>query len=179
MNNIKIEIGNRIREIRKKGGLSIRQLAEELGISYLTMQKIETDKTSPSVTLLCQIADCLNYPIASFLEKKELPVIHIKKDDQHVLGTKNLELRLIASKGLISENMSAFVGKARKGRFISRHRNEGFEFAYIIKGKCMFKHGRERYKLNEGDLLFFDAREWHSVTALEPLEFLGLHFLSK
>jgi len=98
------------------------------------MQKIETDKTSPSITLLCQITDCLNYPIASFLEKKEAPVIHVKKDDQHVLGTKSLKLRLIASKGLISENMSVFVGKAGKGRFISGHRNKGFEFAYINEG---------------------------------------------
>jgi DNA-binding XRE family transcriptional regulator len=60
---LELYIGIRIRELRKRVGLSITDLAKKVGISYQTMQKIETDKASPSVMLLAHIAQVLSYPI--------------------------------------------------------------------------------------------------------------------
>jgi transcriptional regulator with XRE-family HTH domain len=176
---IVMDIGTRIREVRKKVSLSIRQLSEKVGVSYLTMQRIETDKISPSVMLLAQIADVLHYPIASFLEEKEKSFVLIRREQQNVMETKMLRLRLLASKGVIGDNIAVTLGKTHKGRFISRHKNEGFEFAYVVKGGCVFRYGKERYELQEGDVIYFDASEWHSVTAIEPHEFFGIQFFSK
>jgi transcriptional regulator with XRE-family HTH domain len=53
--DIIIEIWVKIREISTRLGLSIRELAERVGISYLTMQRIETDRISPSVLVLANI----------------------------------------------------------------------------------------------------------------------------
>ena len=33
-------------------------------------------------------------------------------------------------------------------------------------------------ELSEGDLIWWDADEWHEVTALEPHEWLGMQFYS-
>jgi transcriptional regulator with XRE-family HTH domain len=176
--DVQVNIGKRIREIRNKLGFSIRDLAERVGISYLTMQRIETDKLSPSVVLLAQISACLNYPMTDFLLEKERSVIHIKAGQQNVITTKAMVLKLIAPKGIVNENISIVHGKAKKGRVVGRHMHPGFELAYIIKGKALHKQGAKTRELEEGDLIFFNASEWHEVIALEPHEWFGMQFYS-
>ena len=177
-NDIHLDIGTRIREIRTDLGLAIRDLADKVGISYLTMQRIETDKISPSVVLLAQIAACLNYPITDFLTEERKSIIHVKAEHQNVVDTKKIILKLVAPRGIVDENISIVHGKAAKGKFVSRHRHPGFELAYVIKGKALHKRGADVHELNEGDLIFWDADEWHEVIALEPHEWLGMQFYS-
>ncbi len=133
-NDIQLYIGTRIREIRNDLGLSIRDLAERVGISYLTVQRIETDKISPSVVLLAHIAACLHYPITDFLTEERKSVVYVKAQDQNVVDTKKIILKLVAPRGIVDGNISIVHGKAGKGKFVSRHRHAGFELAYVIKG---------------------------------------------
>jgi quercetin dioxygenase-like cupin family protein len=171
-------VGRKIREIRTKLGLSIREFAERVGVAYLTMQRIETDKISPSVVLLAQISACLNYPLSGFLSKKKQAVIHIKAANQNVIKTKSMLLKLVGPRGILNENISIVYGKAEKGKLVDRHKHPGFELAYILKGKALHKHATGTQELNEGDLIFFDANQWHEVIALEPHEWLGMQFYS-
>ncbi len=170
-----IEVGTKIREIRKETGLSMEELAKKVGVSSLTIHRIEVGKVSPSVALLSEIAYQLNYPLSSFLAV-EKPVIVIKGKEQKVIESRNLKLKVLAHKGVLDENVSITVGKAEKGEFISKHKNEGFEITYIIKGNNVFKYGRKKYELKAGDLIYHDGKDWHSVTALEPSEFLNIYF---
>jgi quercetin dioxygenase-like cupin family protein len=103
-------------------------------------------------------------------------LIYVKKGEQSVVATKLMNLRLLAARGVIGKNIAVTLGKAEKGRYIARHKNKGFEFAFITKGRCIFRYGKKQLELQEGDVVYFDASEWHSVTALEPQEFLGMQF---
>jgi transcriptional regulator with XRE-family HTH domain len=171
-----IEIGKKIREIRTRLGLSIRELAEKVGVSYLTMQRIETDKISPSIALLANIASRLSYPLSSFLSKERPTVVLIKAEDQNVIATKSLTLKLVASKGTTNDNISIVHGVAEKGRLAGRHKHPGFELAYVLKGRALHKQGGNVYEVTDGDLIFFDASQWHEVIALEHHEWLGVQF---
>ena len=75
-------IGTKIRTQRKKNGLTLKELAERVAISAITLQRIETGKTSPSVVLLSEIAQALNKPVSSFIEENYKPLIHIKRENQ-------------------------------------------------------------------------------------------------
>ena len=174
----RIDVGKRVREIRKNAGLSMKQLAEKVGVSFLTIQRIETGKVSPSVALLSEIAYHLNYPLASLVAEGR-PVIHIKGTQQPVIESRNFKMRILAHKGALDDSISVALGKAEKGEFISKHKNEGQELTYMIKGKNIFRYGKEKYELNEGDLLYHDGKEPHSVTALEQCEFLNILFKEK
>lgn len=157
----------------------MKQLAAKVGVSYLTIYRIETGKVSPSVALLTDIAYHLNYPILSFFDHKENEVIHIKADKQPIIASEKLQLKILAPQGLIDENIAISFGKAEKGEFISKHKNRGFELAYVTKGKSIVKHGNTEYELNEGDLLYFQGETPHTVVALEPHEFIIIHFINK
>jgi transcriptional regulator with XRE-family HTH domain len=169
-------IGHKIRDVRKALGFSIKQLAEKVGLSYLTLQKIETDKISPSVIILARIAECLDSPISVFLEKRERSIVLIKHDEQGTIDTRDRSMKLIAPKGALHGNATIWFGKTGKGGTINPHRNEGFEFAYVIKGRIVLKYGNTSYEMDEGDVVYYDATELHCHTALESHEYLGIHF---
>jgi transcriptional regulator with XRE-family HTH domain len=175
MNPNRISVGKRVREIRKTVGMSMKELAEKTGVSFLTIQRVETEKVSPSVALLSDIAYHLNYPLASLVAENK-PVVHIKGSEQPVIESRNFMLKVLAHKGVLERNISVSLGKAERGEFISRHKNEGQELTYIIKGRYIFRYGKQKLELNEGDLLYHDGKEPHSVTALESCEFLNILF---
>jgi transcriptional regulator with XRE-family HTH domain len=169
-------IGNKIRSVRKALNLTIKQLAEKANLSYLTLQKIETDKVSPSVVTLARIADCLDSPISLFLERKKKSIVVIKRDEQSTIETIDRSLKLLLPKGVTIEGGTIWLGKTRKGVTINPHRNKGFEFAYVIKGHILFKYGNENYELGRGDAIYYDATELHCHHAIEAHEYLGIHF---
>ena len=169
-----MDVGNRIRELRKRSGLSMKQLAEKVGVSYLTIYRIETGKVSPSVTLLNDIASHLNYPIFSFFDQKENEIVHIKADKQPVIASEKLQLKLLAPRGFVNENIAISFGRAEKGEFVSRHTNRGAELAYVTKGKSIVKYGDKEYKLNEGDLIYYQGETPHTVVVLELHEFIHI-----
>jgi transcriptional regulator with XRE-family HTH domain len=48
-----------LRQWREKRGLTVRQLGQESGVSYVTIVKIENGRMSPTVALLEKLADAL------------------------------------------------------------------------------------------------------------------------
>jgi quercetin dioxygenase-like cupin family protein len=176
--DIIIDIGMKIREIRTRLGLSIRELAERVGISYLTMQRIETDRISPSVVVLAKISACLSFPLHGFLSETKRAVVHVKTENQNVVKTRTMLLKLVGPKGVVNDNISIVHGKAEKGKLVGRHKHPGFELAYVLKGRALHKQGGNVYEMSDGDLIFFDAGQSHEVIALELHEWLGVQFYS-
>lgn len=61
----------RLRETRKRAGLTQKMLAERLGVSRQTISKWEYGLAVPDADQLIQLADTLNVDIMYFLEKSE------------------------------------------------------------------------------------------------------------
>jgi transcriptional regulator with XRE-family HTH domain len=66
MSDKKMLLGARIKELRKRAGLSQYQLAEKVGIESKSLSRIEVGKRAPSFETLEHIADSLQ------VEMKEL-----------------------------------------------------------------------------------------------------------
>jgi transcriptional regulator with XRE-family HTH domain len=172
----KVKLGNNIRHARKKMGLSIKQLANMAGVSYATIHRVETDKVSPSVALLSEIAHHLGQPIDSFLVKMEGKFKIMKAGKATEVKSGKQKLQLLAPRGFIDKDISVSLTQSQIGEFVSTHRHNGFELTYIIKGKSIISYGSEKYEAFEGDLIYFDAGVPHSVTALDPIQALSIYF---
>jgi transcriptional regulator with XRE-family HTH domain len=108
------ELGLRIRNERKSRGLTLGEMAEKIGISPMTLQRIETGKRSQSVIMLAEIAHLLMKPIDYFIKEKSPKLIFIRKDRQTVIESPKLKLTVIAPKGLIDETIYINLGEAVK-----------------------------------------------------------------
>lgn len=62
-NNNRLRIGQRIADLRNKAGLTLRQLAENAGVSYQNICKIENGKYNVSIDLLSKLCDALGAEI--------------------------------------------------------------------------------------------------------------------
>ena len=75
-----MNIGSKIRTERKELGLSLEALSNKIGISKMTLQRVETGATSPSIILLADIAFHLKRPVESFIREGDARVVHLRRD---------------------------------------------------------------------------------------------------
>ena len=57
----------RLREWRERRGLSVRQLADEAGVGFSTVHRIEVGRMSPTIALLEKLAKALRIDVRDFL----------------------------------------------------------------------------------------------------------------
>ncbi len=182
-------LGNRLRELRRQQGLSLRALAEKSGLSANTLSLIENGKTSPSVATLQQIALALNIPITAFFETKAVkdPVLHTQKSTRANFTTpqgvieevgKNLADQFTpgqnvaiqpamgeeVGRGIGNEGLQPFIvtlhPQASSGTQPLTH--EGSEFVYCLSGKVIYNVIGEEYVLEAGDTLLFSSKLPHA-----------------
>lgn len=67
-----MEIGKRLRELRKGLNLTQKEFAKKLAIDYTYVGKIERSEQNPSLKILQRISDRLNIDIEYFFSKKPL-----------------------------------------------------------------------------------------------------------
>ena len=78
MKNMK-SIGEKIRELRLKKGLTAQELADRIGVSQPTLTRYENEQTSIDVNTLKKIAEALQVPISAFFEDSEVQPINLPK----------------------------------------------------------------------------------------------------
>lgn len=87
------EFALRIRERRKREGLSLKQLGEKIGVAHNTLQRIETSpKATPIVTTFEKIMDWLDSPIAVVGDQFGITQHDVRIDDlanTHIGGSIN------------------------------------------------------------------------------------------
>lgn len=164
-------LGNRLRELRRQQGLSLRALAEKSGLSANTLSLIENGKTSPSVATLQQIALALNIPITAFFENKTPrdPVIYTQQDKRVSSSFIHGSLEEMGS-GVGNEGLQPFIvslnPRADSGSQPLSH--EGTEFIYCLNGHVIYTINGQEYILEPGSSLLFSSKIPHAWR--NPLE---------
>ena len=158
-------LGNRLRELRRQQGLSLRSLAEKSGLSANTLSLIENGKTSPSVATLQQIALALNVPITAFFETdtKTEPVIYTRNAGRPGSPFAHGTLEEMGS-GLGNDGFQPFIVNfnphASSGPQPLTH--DGSEFIYCLSGKVLYTVVGNQYVLEPGDSLMFASHMPHT-----------------
>ena len=164
-------LGNRLRDLRRDQGLSLRALAEKSGLSANTLSLIENGKTSPSVATLQQIALALNIPITAFFEAQSSrdPVIHTRRGHRTSSAFRHGRLEELGS-GVGNEGLQPFIvtfdPRADSGPQPLSH--DGSEFVMCMSGRVIYNVAGEDYTLEPGDSLLFSSRIPH--TWFNPLD---------
>ena len=68
MKSAKVQLGERIKEVRKAKGFTQEQLAELVDIEQKHVSRIELGKNAPTIDRLEKIAAALNVPMGSFFD---------------------------------------------------------------------------------------------------------------
>ena len=168
-----IDIGPRLRELRKREGLSQRALAKRSGISNATISLIESRKLNPSVAVLKRILDGIPMDLSAFFAtevSKPESVVH-RADDLIEIGRGKISYRQVGQE-LAGRNIQIlherYAPGADTGKVALRH--DGEEGGVVIRGRLELTVDGERYALGPGDAYYFDSWRPHHFRNVGPDE---------
>lgn len=157
------DIGSRLRALRKRRGLSLRTLAALCSLSVNTISLVERGKTSPTVATLHRLATALGVSMAFFFEEEEQrSVAFVKADRRTRTRSDNVIMENLGS-GLRAQTMAPLLVILPPG---AGSGNEpivhlGHEFVFCLEGQIEYEIRDDRYLLDMGDSLIFEARLPH------------------
>ena len=81
MENVNVTLAENILKHRKKKGISQRELAKHLGVTYQAISKWETAKSAPDISILPALADAFGCNIDELFSRE----IKIENDSEYIL----------------------------------------------------------------------------------------------
>lgn len=177
-------IGEKLKKSRNEKGMSLRELATKVELSASFLSQIEQGKASPSIENLKKIANTLDVRVSYLIEDEEDEIKNIhytKKADIKYLESKgsNTKMALLMPKNK-EKNMEPIVYEiginGESGRDFYSHGGE--EFIYILDGELDVYIADKKYKLKEGDSLYFKSQMKHRFKNTSKKEVRALWVVS-
>jgi transcriptional regulator with XRE-family HTH domain len=157
---IALNIGAKIRMIRKRKQITIAQMCEATGLSKGFVSNVENNHTSPSINTLQTIANFLEIPLPYLLLEKEEHMRIVKKNERAHSTHHSLKVEHIASFDGLRMMMVEFLPGESMGE---ANAHEGKETHLVLKGKVLAEQGEDSFILEEGDSFSWNACVPHFV----------------
>jgi len=167
-----------IRILRRRLSLTLQALAGRAGLTYPTVESIETNKTLPSLRTLDALAGALQISTSDLLGLAERRLVQRRKagreDSDHLMkGGRGLENCRVAryDKGKLIRVT------AEKGDYVhvmGLH-EDIHEFCYVLSGSVELRIEDKTYRLEPDDTILFDGLLDHSYTQIETGEYVTVH----
>jgi len=157
-----LNVGKRMKALRIRSGLTLRQLARESGVGFTTIQKIEAGIISPTVSTLMKIAQGLKVKTTSLLEEEaEARTIHfVGKDERMKVDghQQNIDIQYVAHNLIDPEMIGLYlsVGPDEESG-IEPLMHGGEEIVIGVQGTMTFTVGDKDYDVTAGDCLHFKS----------------------
>jgi transcriptional regulator with XRE-family HTH domain len=166
-----VELGQRLRFIRERTGLSQRALATKTGVPNSTISLIESGKMNPSVGALRRVLDGIPISMSDFFAFEPEPekASFYVREELTEIGKGKLSLRQVGTnlfgRALMILHETYDIG-ADTGRVLYGH--EGEEGGIVLSGQVEITVGALRKILGPGDAYYFDSRLPHRFRQVGP-----------
>lgn len=159
-------VGERLKDLRGRRKLSVRELAARSGIAHSTISLIERDRISPSVDTLAAIVDALGTTLTAFFSADNVshaPSAFYSAEDLIEIGaTDQLSYKMVGM-NFRERHMLLMVETYQPGASsaagLSHKAQEG---GVVLQGAVRVTVGEEARVLTEGEAYYFDSRLPHS-----------------
>ncbi len=171
-----IDLGQRVKELRLKKGLSQTELAQLVGVTPSTISQVESNMIYPSLPGLLKMAEILSVEVSSFFQEKSGNKSRIVFTPQEAVAVKFPEL----PEGSISGKLLTPVDIETKAepylieippfQTLSSHFfvHKGEEMGYLLSGELRVKLAKEIYTLHSGEVIFLTSEmpwEWKNISS--------------
>ncbi|MFT4230111.1 MAG: helix-turn-helix domain-containing protein [Microbacterium sp.] len=175
-------IGARLRRMRKESGLSLRAVAEAVGISSSALSQIENGVMQPSVNRLIEIVSVLGVPVAAIFDDHDvlhpidlgqetasqpLPGVMValaSAASERTLGQGVVYRRLTPTRipgvDLYETVYPPLTSSSVDGAMLV---HDGYEAGRVVSGTLSFEFSEGVVELGVGDCLSFWASRPHRV----------------
>ena len=169
-----LDLGLRVRELRKAKNWTLEQAAKQAGLARSTLSKIENGQMSPTYDALKKVAVGLEISVPQLFTPPSGDQVNgrlsvTKSDETTVQMTTTYEHELLAD-GLTRKKMLPYRSRIRArdmSEFDGWIRHDGEEFLYVLTGVVrLYTEFYEPLELRRGDSAYYDATMGHNVISI-------------
>src|SRR6056300_1509605 len=169
-----LDLGSRVRDLRKARNWTLEQAAQQAGLARSTLSKIENGQMSPTYDALKKLAVGLDISVPQLFTPPVKDQINgrmvITKNGQGTAhATTTYEHELLAD-GLTKKQMLPYRARVRArsiDEFDGWVRHDGEEFLYVLTGVVrLYTEFYEPIEMRRGDTAYYDASMGHNVVSL-------------
>lgn len=169
-----LDLGSRVRDLRKARSWTLEQAAQQAGLARSTLSKIENGQMSPTYDALKKLAVGLDISVPQLFTPPVKDQINgrmvITKNGQGTAhATATYEHELLAD-GLTKKQMLPYRARVRArsiDEFDGWVRHDGEEFLYVLTGVIrLYTEFYEPIEMRRGDTAYYDASMGHNVISL-------------
>lgn len=180
-----MQIGKKIKELRKQKELTLQQLSEMSGVSIGLLSQIERDVSSSTIHKLQKIVKALDTSIASLFDENHAPPESSENQSNRSASPRISIVRAADRKKLLLPfggflELLAPIHNHKMEFIYIRHpvgtkvkepfHHEGEECGLVLQGSLKVTIGDEEFVLEEGDSIYFDStipHSWENVGDVE------------
>ena len=169
-----LDLGERVRALRKAKGWTLEQAAGQAGLARSTLSKIENGQMSPTYDALKKLALGLSISVPQLFTPAAQAqvsgrIVVTKSGEGQAHATATYEHELLAG-ALTKKQMLPYRATIRArdlAEFNGWVRHEGEEFLYVLTGVIrLYTEFYEPVDLRRGDSAYYDASMGHNVISL-------------
>ncbi len=169
-----LDLGARVRELRKARDWTLEQAAQQAGLARSTLSKIENGQMSPTYDALKKLAVGLEISVPQLFTPPSKGQVNgrmavTKSGDAVQQITTTYEHDLLAN-ALTSKKMLPYRARVRARQmedFDGWVRHDGEEFLYVLTGRVrLYSEFYEPVELSRGDSAYYDAAMGHNVVSV-------------
>ncbi len=162
-----IDIGSRIKDLRVANGLTQEELADRTELSKGFISQLERDLTSPSISTLEDILQCLGVTIAEFFAEGRDEQLVFGEDDYFEKEDADLKNKVEWIIPNAQKNMMEPIRLTleKGGSTYPDTPHEGEEFGFVLKGEITLHVGKKTYQAKAGESFYYQSGGQHYISS--------------
>ena len=169
-----LDLGQRVRELRKEKDWTLEQAAKQAGLARSTLSKIENGQMSPTYDALRKLAVGLQITIPQLFTPPRADKVNgrmavTRSGEGNHHATTTYEHDLLAET-LTRKKMLPYRARVRArsmDEFDGWVRHDGEEFLYVLTGVVtLYTEFYEPIEMRRGDSAYYDATMGHNVVSV-------------
>lgn len=169
-----LNLGQRVRALRKAKNLTLEQAAQKAGLARSTLSKIENEQMSPTFEAVKKLADGLDISVPQLFTPPQTDAVLARRSvtregEGKALLTSTYEHSLLAP-DILKKQMLPYRTRIRArdvGEFDGWVKHDGEEFMYVLSGIVRFyTEHYEPIEMRRGDSAYYDATMGHNVVSV-------------
>lgn len=182
-----LKLGEKIKDIRSKLGITLEEASQRTGLARSTLSKIENEQISPTFQAMQKLAVGLQIDMPQLFAPPKTRQATGRRDitrtgEGKPHPTSTYEHELLATQ-LSNKKMMPFKTRVRARRFEDYAdwvKHDGEEFLLVLEGEVrLYTEFYEPIVLKEGDSVYYDANMGHMLASVSEEDALILWVTAK
>lgn len=169
----------KIKEVRKKKGITLKEVSKRTGVSVNYLSQIERGVSNPSIGIIKKISEALDVPIFGYNNQPAVENTNdASKQGQKVsVVRKNMRKMILSPKSQLRQYLLTPDFQRKVAVMLEEmdpggehedewHCHEGEKFGFVLEGRCEVAVEDKVFTLEEGDSIYFPSNLPHKFKGI-------------